>query len=94
MNTLQLAGSLPRDPQFREWVSQYTVPPIDVTADEAAEFIRVACGVDSRRQLAQDAGAEKAFHDFIRKPYLDWRQQQLAKFRNFAEQQQTTRRAA
>jgi hypothetical protein len=82
MNTLQLAGSLPRDPQFREWVSQYTVPPIDVTADEAAEFIRIACGVDSRRQLAEDAGAEKAFHDFIRKPYLDWRQQQ------------TTRRAA
>lgn len=74
MNTLQLAGMLPRDPQFREWVSQYTVPPSDVTADEAAEFIRIACGVDSRRQLAMDAGAERAFHDFIRKPYIAWKE--------------------
>jgi hypothetical protein len=82
MNTLQLAGSLPRDPQFRAWVSQYTVPPIAVIADEAAEFIRVVCGVDSRRKLAEDAGAAESFHRFIRRPYLDWRQQQ------------TTRRAA
>jgi len=64
-------------------VSQYTVPPIAVTIDEAAEFIRVVCGVDSRRKLAEDAGAEKAFHDFIRRPFVAWR-----------EQQQTTRRAA
>lgn len=83
MNTLQLAGSLPRDPQFREFVAQYTVPPIAVTIDEAAEFIRVVCGVDSRRKLAEDAGAAESFHRFIRRPYLDWR-----------EQQQTTRRAA
>ena len=93
MNTLQLAGSLPRDPQFRKFVAQYLVPP-PVEIDDAAHFIRAVCKVDSRRELATDAGAEKAFHDFIRRPFLDWREQQLAKFRNFAEQQQTTRRAA
>jgi hypothetical protein len=81
MNTLQLAGSLPRDPQFREFVAQFVPPPINV--DDAAHFIRAVCKVDSRRELATDAGAEKAFHDFIRRPYLDWR-----------AQQQTTRRAA
>lgn len=76
MNTLQLAGMLPRDPQFREWISQYTVPPSGVTVDEAAEFIRIVCGVDSRRQLAENAGAADAFHRFIRRPFVAWRDQQ------------------
>lgn len=76
MNILQLAGMLPRDPQFREWVSQYIVPPSGVTAEEAAEFIRVACGIDSRRQLAENAGAADAFHRFIRRPFVAWRDQQ------------------
>jgi hypothetical protein len=26
--------------------------------------------------LATDAGAEKAFHDFIRRPFVAWREQQ------------------
>jgi len=69
---LQLAGMLPRDPLFREWVSQYTVPPVSVTTDEAAEFIRVACGIHSRRQLIENAGAAEAFHNFIRKPFIQW----------------------
>lgn len=71
---LQLAGMLPRDPQFRQFVSQYTVPPSDVTVDEAAEFIRIACGIDSRRRLAENAGAAEAFHNFIRKPYVAWKE--------------------
>lgn len=73
---LQLAGMLPRDPQFREWVSRFTVPPISVTTDEAAAFIRVACGIDSRRQLNLDAGAADRFHNFIRKPFVQWRSHQ------------------
>jgi len=76
MNILQLAGMLPRDPQFREWVGQYTVPPISITTDEAAEFIRVACGIDSRRQLMWNGEAEERFHNFIRKPFFQWRSQQ------------------
>jgi hypothetical protein len=70
VNILQLAGALPRDAQFRAFVSQYTVPPSDVTPDEAAEFIRVACGINSRRELAENVGAADAFHRFIRKPFL------------------------
>lgn len=73
---LQLAGMLPRDPKFREFVSQYTVPPSEVTVDEAAEFIRVACGINSRRQLTENAGAADAFHNFIRRPFVAWRDQQ------------------
>lgn len=74
MNTLQLAGSLPRDPQFRAFVSQYTVPPQEVSVDQAAAFIREVCQVESRRQLAEDREAEKRFHQFLRKPYVAWKE--------------------
>jgi hypothetical protein len=73
---LQLAGMLPRDPEFRQWVGQYTMPPSEVTADEAAEFIRVACKVESRRELATDREAEQRFHNIIRKPFLLWKERQ------------------
>ena len=73
MNILQLAGMLPRDPQFREWVSQYMVPPREPTVDEAAAFIRTACEIESRRQLAEDRAAEQRFHRFIRQPFVAWR---------------------
>jgi hypothetical protein len=75
-SVLQLAGMLPRDPQFRAWVSQYTVPPQSVDADQAAEFIRVVCQIDSRRQLAEDRQAEKRFHQFLRRPFVAWREKQ------------------
>lgn len=77
MNILQLAGSLPRDPQFRAWVEHISVPPQAPTVDEAAEFIRVICGVDSRRQLATDRAAEALFHQHVRRPFLAWREKQL-----------------
>lgn len=76
MNLVQLAGMLPRDPQFREWVSRYTVPPRAVTVDQAAEFIRTVCEVESRRELAADAEAQQRFHQFLRRPFVAWRAQQ------------------
>lgn len=76
MNILQLAGMLPRDPQFRAFVGYFMVPPCEVSIDEAAEFIRVACGVGSRRELAQHAGAAERFHNHIRKPFLQWKERQ------------------
>lgn len=72
---LQLAGMLPRDPQFRAWAASHAeVDPL--TVDEAAEFIRVVCNVESRRQLATDRHAEERFHQYLRKPYAAWRSQQ------------------
>lgn len=75
-SVLQLAGMLPRDPQFREWVSQYTVPPRVVSLDEAAEFIRTVCEIDSRRELATDTAAQQRFHQFLRRPFCAWRDSQ------------------
>jgi hypothetical protein len=73
---LQLAGMLPRDPQFRAFVSQYMVPPREPTVDEAAAFIRAACEIGSRRELADSYDARAAFHRFIRRPFVAWRDKQ------------------
>lgn len=73
---LQLAGMLPRDPQFREWVAQWMVPPREVDVETAAAFIRTVCEVDSRRELATDTEAQQRFHKFLRRPFLAWRDKQ------------------
>ncbi len=70
---LQLAGMLPRDPLFRAWAASHAeVDPL--TVDEAAEFIRVVCKIESRRVLAEDREAEQRFHEYLRKPFVAWRQ--------------------
>lgn len=75
MNVTQLAGALPRDPQFREWAASHAeVEPL--TVDEAAEFVRVVCQIKSRRELATDKAAEQRFHEYLRKPFIEWRAKQ------------------
>lgn len=76
MNLVQLAGMLPRDPQFREWVAQWMVPPRDVDVDTAAEFIRTVCEITSRRELATNQHAADRFNHFLRRPFIDWRDNQ------------------
>jgi hypothetical protein len=74
---VQLSAMLPKDAQFRTWLS--TVSEVDeLTADEAAEIVRIVCQIDSRRQLAQDREAEARFHALLRKPFCAWREQQPA----------------
>ncbi|MBJ9895244.1 hypothetical protein [Burkholderia cenocepacia] len=74
-SVLQLAGMLPRDAQFREWVGGF-VNGDPVTVDEAAQFVRIVCKVESRRELATDAHAADRFNHFLRLPFLDWRDNQ------------------
>jgi hypothetical protein len=76
VNLVQMAGMLARDPQFIAWVGQWTVPPRAVSADEAAEFIRDVCKVESRRELATNSEAADRFHQFIRRPFVEWRERQ------------------
>lgn len=75
MNLVQLAGMLPRDPQFRAWVAQWMVPPREVDIDTAASFIRTVCEIDTRKQLSTDRAAEQRFHQFLRRPFVAWRDQ-------------------
>jgi hypothetical protein len=63
----KLAGRWCQSPEFREWA--------DVAdADEAAEYIRAMCGVESRAELDHNPEAAAAFHKYIRQPYADWLQ--------------------
>src|SRR6185437_15843130 len=56
------AAMLPKNPMFREWLTEYTGwLSGEMTEEEAAWSIRHECGVDSRRELSTDAGAYKAF---------------------------------
>lgn len=76
LNLVQIAGMLPRDPEFREYVRQHNVPPRIVNVDEAAHFIRTVCEIESRRELESDVGAQRRFHSRIRKPFVAWRARQ------------------
>ena len=75
LNAFQLACNLTRDAQFREWVGGL-VNGDPVTVDEAAQFIRAVCKVESRRELATDQHAIDRFHHFLRRPFVDWRENQ------------------
>lgn len=73
LTPVQLAGMLPRDPQFRAWVEQWMVPPREVDVETAEAFFRTVCEVKSRRELATDTEAQQRFHKFLRRPFLAWR---------------------
>lgn len=76
LSAFHLACNLPRDPQFRAWVEQWMVPPREVDVETAAAFIRTVCEIDTRKQLATDRAAEQRFHQFLRRPFVAWRDQQ------------------
>jgi hypothetical protein len=71
----QLAGMLPRDPKFRQWLS-FATQVEQLTADEAAKVIRTVCQIDSRRALATDKAAAERFHNLLRRPFAEWRAKQ------------------
>lgn len=75
LTVVQMAGSLPRDPMFREWVGNY-VDGKPVDEEYAAHFIRACCEVDSRRELATDTEAAQRFHNLVRLPFVAWKEQQ------------------
>lgn len=74
-NIVKVAGALPRDPLFREWVAIASGQE-GVREEHAADWIRFICEIDSRRELAHNAAAVDRFHDLIRKPFVAWKEQQ------------------
>jgi len=59
----RLAGRWCGDEMFRHWLG------VD-TAEDAAENVRMACGVTSRAELDHNADAAKAFHRIYREPFI------------------------
>jgi hypothetical protein len=70
----RLAGILPTQPLFRAWLEDLAHQPI--TVDDAAEFIRLACQVDSRKQIDGNPDAARLFHTIVRRPFIEWRDNQ------------------
>lgn len=73
-NLTRLAGILPTQPLFRAWLEDLAHQPI--TEHDAAEFIRLACQVESRRQLDANPDAARLFHSVVRRPFIEWRDNQ------------------
>jgi hypothetical protein len=48
----------------------------------AVSSVRAICEVKSRGEIDRDERAQKRFHDFIRKPYLQYQYDQQTKTRN------------
>lgn len=71
-----LSVSLPRDAMFRRFVADYVVPPREINVDDAAEFIKLALGIDSRNVLKTDRRAQQRFHEVLMKPFAAWKARQ------------------
>jgi len=67
----KLAGMWPKDSLFLEWLSSKHRGE-RFTEDEAAQWIRDVCDVESRSQIDGDPKAEEDFHNRIRIPYSNW----------------------
>lgn len=62
-----------RDALFLAWLSELAGQPVG--PDDAAEVVRGACGVTSRRELDTDRHAAQAFNTKLRQPFMAWRAQ-------------------
>jgi ATP-dependent protease HslVU (ClpYQ) ATPase subunit len=72
-DTAQLAGMLPHNAVFREWVTTFTTLTETVTVEQAAQFIRYVCEVESRAELATNEEAARRFHTILRRTFIAWR---------------------
>jgi hypothetical protein len=68
----RLAGIWCNDPEFREWVALGR--PNAITPAEAANWIRVVCQVESRRELDTDPEAAARFNEHVRGPFMEHRE--------------------
>lgn len=66
----RLAGIWCKDSEFLQWLT--VTEKAMFQEDDAAEWIRETCGVESRAQLDNDKIAEDIFQAKIREPYMNW----------------------
>ncbi len=70
----RVAAMMCGNAKFQRWVeSRIGAAPQGVSPNQhAAQFLRNACGIDSRAQLDHNARAATLFHEAVRKPFLKW----------------------
>lgn len=59
----ELAGRWCKSEHFQKWVNAQT-------EQEAADYVRATCGVDSRADIDEDVEATALFNEHIREPYM------------------------
>lgn len=71
----RLAAQLCEQKAFQNWVvSRIGAAPQGVSEQQhAAQFVRDACGIESRAELDHDANAATLFHAAVRRPYVESR---------------------
>jgi hypothetical protein len=67
----RLAGIWANEPAFLEWMRSTNQPAN--TPQDAAEFIRARCCIESRAQLDHSAAAKARFDRYVRGPYAKFR---------------------
>jgi hypothetical protein len=73
----KLAGIWCTEPSFWAWANLSTIHGYTddiVDSDDAAKFVRVVSGVDSRSELDHNPDASRIFNEKIRLPYMEWLQ--------------------
>lgn len=70
----RVAAMMCGNAKFQRWVvSRIGAAPQGVSDNQhAAQFVRNACGIDSRAQLDHNARAATLFHEAVRKPFVKW----------------------
>ncbi|SEN71688.1 hypothetical protein SAMN05216404_106175 [Nitrosospira multiformis] len=68
----RLAGIWCKDEDFQEWLYMAYNDGVPVDEEEAADWIRVTCGVASRSELDHNEAAAVKFQERIRAPYMEW----------------------
>ncbi|MCV6904856.1 MAG: hypothetical protein NTT76_19280 [Achromobacter xylosoxidans] len=70
----RVAAMMCGNAKFQRWVvSRIGAAPQGVSDNQhAAQFVRNACGIDSRAQLDHNARAATLFHEAVRKPFVTW----------------------
>lgn len=70
----RVAAMMCGNAKFQRWVvSRIGAAPQGVSDNQhAAQFVRNACGIDSRAQLDHNATAATLFHEAVRKPFVTW----------------------
>ncbi|WP_071764431.1 hypothetical protein [Burkholderia ubonensis] len=63
----KLAGLWANEPEFLNWMNAIGQPAN--TPNDAAEFIRARCCIESRALLDHDPRAKSRFHQYILGPY-------------------------
>jgi hypothetical protein len=67
----RLAGMWANEPAFLEWMRSISQPAN--SPQDAADFIRARCCIESRAQLDHSAEAKARFDRYVRGPYSKYR---------------------